>query len=63
MEGEKDVRDQSTERRKEGAAALAEGVMEEVVGERGEGVAEKGGEEDERGEGVIYAVVGFKLEG
>ena len=63
MQGEEGVCDESTKGREEGAAALTHGLVEEVVAERGEHVAEEGGEEDERGEGVVYAVVGFELEG
>lgn len=42
-------------------ASLPQRRMDSGVGERGEGVANEGGEEDERYDCVCEAVVGFKL--
>ena len=55
------VSDEPAERGEESGAAAAEGMVESIVSEGGEGVAEESTEEDQGDNGVGDAVIGLKL--
>lgn len=61
MTGQGDVTDQAEDGAEDGDAALAQVVVDEVVGEGGDEVAYEGGEEDERQHRVGDVVVGLDV--
>lgn len=61
--GEDGVGDDVAEGGHDGDAAAAEGDVDAGIGEGGGGVADEGGEEDERDDGVAEVVVFFELGG
>lgn len=61
MEDERHAADETGDGAEEGDAPLAEVVVDQVVEEGGQEVADAGGEEEERDEGVGDGVVGADL--
>jgi len=61
VQAEGDVAEDAAEGGEEGDPALAEVVVDQIVGEGGEEVPDEGGEEEEGDDGVGYVVVWFNL--
>lgn len=61
VEGYYDKADQTTQRSENCHAALAVVMVDEVAGESRAKIAYKGGEEEQRDDGILNTVVGFDL--